>query len=73
MISEAGSGHPGGSLSAADLIAYLYFHLLRIDPQQPDWPDRDRFILSKGHCAPALYAADRCKATQTCAKRPGWT
>jgi len=57
MIGAAGSGHPGGSLSAADLIATLYFHLLRHRPSEPDWPDRDRFILSKGHGAPALYAA----------------
>jgi transketolase len=56
MIGEAGSGHPGGSLSAIDLIATLYFKHLRHDPKNPDWPDRDRFILSKGHGAPALYA-----------------
>lgn len=57
MILQAGSGHPGGSLSAIDIITYLYFHHMRIDPAHPGWPDRDRFILSKGHCAPALYAA----------------
>jgi transketolase len=57
MIANAGSGHNGGSLSAADVIAYLYFHQMRIDPQRPDWPDRDRFVLSKGHCCPILYAA----------------
>ncbi len=57
MIHLAGAGHPGGSLSAADLIAALYFKELRIDPRNPQWPDRDRFILSKGHCCPALYAA----------------
>ncbi len=57
MIGKAGSGHPGGSLSAIDMIAYLYFHRLRIDPARPEWPDRDRFVLSKGHCAPAWYAA----------------
>ena len=57
MIHKAGAGHPGGSLSAADLLAALYFRELRIDPQHPQWPDRDRFILSKGHCCPALYAA----------------
>lgn len=56
-ISAAGSGHPGGSLSVADLLAYLYFHEMRINPSQPDWPDRDRLILSKGHAAPAYYAA----------------
>lgn len=57
MLVEAGSGHPGGSLSCIDLITTLYFHKLRHRPQQPDWPDRDRFVLSKGHCVPALYAA----------------
>lgn len=57
MTGLAGSGHPGGSLSAADLMAVLYFHELRIDPLNPDWPDRDRFVLSKGHAAPVLYAA----------------
>lgn len=53
----AKSGHPGGSLSAADVIAYLYFHEMRIDPEKPDWKDRDRFVLSKGHAAPAVYSA----------------
>lgn len=57
MIYAAGSGHPGGSLSAADIIAVLYFHFLNIDPANPDWPDRDRFILSKGHACPIWYAA----------------
>ncbi|MGB9885750.1 MAG: transketolase [Moorellales bacterium] len=57
MIGTAGSGHPGGSLSAAEIMAVLYFHELRVDPARPDWPDRDRFILSKGHAAPLLYAA----------------
>ena len=57
MIYTAGSGHPGGSLSAADIIASLYFHVMRHRPQEPDWHDRDRFVLSKGHAAPALYAA----------------
>lgn len=57
MTGEAGSGHPGGSLSAAEIIATLYFEVLRIDPGRPDWPDRDRFVLSKGHAAPTLYAA----------------
>ena len=56
MIATAGSGHPGGSLSAADIMAALYFRVLRHRPQQPQWPDRDRFILSKGHAAPILYA-----------------
>lgn len=57
MIAEAGSGHPGGSLSAADIMATLYFAVLNHDPTQPDWPQRDRFVLSKGHAAPVLYAA----------------
>jgi len=56
MIAAASSGHPGGSLSAIDILSYLYFTRMRIDPQNPTWPDRDRFILSKGHCSPALYA-----------------
>ena len=57
MIAEAGSGHPGGSLSAADIVAALYFGIMRHDPERPDWPERDRFVLSKGHAAPVLYAA----------------
>ncbi|MEW5953761.1 MAG: transketolase [Bacillota bacterium] len=57
MLGEAGSGHPGGSLSAADIVAALYFEVLKLDPERPDWPDRDRFVLSKGHAAPVLYAA----------------
>jgi transketolase len=52
----AGSGHPGGSLSCVDILVALYFHVMRHDPKNPDWPDRDRFVLSKGHAAPALYA-----------------
>jgi transketolase len=57
MITEAGSGHPGGTLSAADLTAALFFHKLRLRPDEPEWPDRDRFVLSKGHCIPIVYAA----------------
>ena len=57
MLAEAGSGHPGGSLSAADVVASLYFKHMRIDPADPDWEGRDRFVLAKGHAAPALYAA----------------
>ena len=53
----AKSGHPGGSLGAADIITYLYFQEMNVDPANPSWPERDRFVLSKGHCAPALYAA----------------
>lgn len=56
MIYKAGSGHPGGSLSAADILVALYFHLMKHDPKRPDWLERDRFVLSKGHAAPALYA-----------------
>ena len=52
----AGCGHPGGSLSAADVLTYLYFREMRIDPEQPQDPNRDRFVLSKGHCAPGLCA-----------------
>ena len=53
---SAKSGHPGGSLSAADLFTYLYMKELRVDPSNPNWADRDRFVLSKGHTAPGLYA-----------------
>ncbi len=56
-VHSAKAGHPGGSLSAAELFAYLYFKEMRIDPQNPKWEDRDRFVLSKGHTAPGLYAA----------------
>ena len=55
-VFNAKSGHPGGSLSAADIFTYLYFRQLHIDPQNPKDPGRDRFVLSKGHCAPGLYA-----------------
>ena len=57
MIHAAKAGHPGGSLSAVDMITALYFHVMRIDPQNPRWEDRDRFVLSKGHACLALYAA----------------
>lgn len=53
---NAKSGHPGGSLSAADIFTYLYFKEMNVDPQNPQWSDRDRFVLSKGHCCPSLYA-----------------
>lgn len=56
MIGRAGSGHPGGSLSAVEILTTLYFKVLRHNPHDPRWPDRDRFILSKGHAAPVLYA-----------------
>jgi len=57
MIWRKGTGHPGGSLSIAEIIAALFFHHLRIDPKNPYWPERDRFILSKGHACATLYAA----------------
>ncbi len=57
MVGVAKSGHPGGSLSAADILSALYFHVMRHDPKSPSWPDRDRFVLSKGHASPVLYAA----------------
>lgn len=56
MVHTAGSGHPGGSLSAAEIATALYFNVLNVKPQQPKWEDRDRFILSKGHCCPVVYA-----------------
>ena len=56
-VAHAKSGHPGGSLSVADLLAYLYFYRMNVDPRRPLYPGRDRFVLSKGHCCPALYAA----------------
>jgi len=57
MLGEACSGHPGGSLSSADVVTALYFAVMRHRPKEPQWPDRDRFQMSKGHCCPALYAA----------------
>ncbi len=57
MVYRSQSGHLGGSFSAADIIAALYFYKMRVRPEEPRWPDRDRFVLSKGHAAPALYAA----------------
>jgi len=56
-IYSAGAGHPGGSLGIADIMAYLYFEEMNVDPKNPKNPDRDRFVMSKGHCGPALYAA----------------
>ena len=55
MLTHAGSGHPGGSLSVIDVLTALYFGRLRHDPKRPDWPERDRVVLSKGHAVPALY------------------
>lgn len=57
MLVTSKSGHPGGSLSAAEIVATLFFHEMKINPQDPHWADRDRFVLSKGHAAPVLYAA----------------
>jgi transketolase len=57
MVHIAGDGHPGPALSVADIVTALYFNILRIDPARPDWPQRDRFILSKGHACPVVYAA----------------
>lgn len=57
MLSKSGSGHTGGSLSAADIVASLYFWEMNIDANDPKWDERDRFVLSKGHAAPVLYAA----------------
>ncbi|MFA5271192.1 MAG: transketolase, partial [Candidatus Omnitrophota bacterium] len=56
MLAKAASGHPGGSLSSADIVTCLYFDVMRHNPKEPKWPDRDKFHLSKGHCCPALYA-----------------
>ena len=57
MTAKAGSGHPGGSLSSVEIVTALYFNVMRHNPRNPNWPDRDRFVLSKGHAAPLLYAA----------------
>ena len=57
MVYAAQSGHPGGSLSATDILAVLYGHVMRHDPQNPKWPDRDRFVMSKGHASPGMYSA----------------
>ena len=57
LIHQRGAGHPGGALSAAEIMAVLYFHALHIDPSRPGWPERDRFILSKGHASALLYSA----------------
>ncbi len=56
MLAKAGSGHPGGSLSSTDIVTCLFFEVMKVDPENPSWPDRDRFHLSKGHCCPAVYA-----------------
>ena len=56
QVYKAQSGHPGGSLSIADILTVLYFNELNIDPKNPKWDNRDRVVLSKGHCSPALYS-----------------
>ncbi|MCL4377702.1 MAG: transketolase [Actinobacteria bacterium] len=56
MVKEAGVGHIGGSLSVTDILVALYFKVLKVDPENPGWPDRDRLVVSKGHCAAALYS-----------------
>lgn len=57
MVHRANSGHVGGSLGAADIITALYYHVMKHDPKNPEWEGRDRFVLSKGHCTPVIYAA----------------
>lgn len=57
MVTEAASGHPGGSLSAVEIVAALYFKIMKVDYTRPHWPERDLFVLSKGHASPVLYAA----------------
>ena len=63
MTAAANSGHPGGSLSAVEIVTSLYFAIMRHDPKKTDWPDRDRFILSKGHATPVIYSVWRRQAT----------
>ncbi|MDE0027279.1 MAG: transketolase, partial [Spirochaetaceae bacterium] len=57
MVHDSNSGHLGGAFSCAEILAALYFHHLRIDPERPDWPERDRLLFSKGHACAALYSA----------------
>ena len=80
MTAIAGSGHPGGSLSAVEIVACLYFRVLRHRPGEPKWPERDRFVLSKAHACPVLYAAlaesgyfPTIELTATCASASGRT
>lgn len=70
MIYRSKDGHPAPSLSAADIVTALYFHQMRVDPQNPLWPDRDRFVLSKGHACPAVYAALGQKGFFDCSNYP---
>ncbi len=57
LLAESGSGHPGGSLSSTDIVTALYFRVMRHNPSEPNWPERDRFHMSKGHCCPLWYSA----------------
>src|SRR5208337_945471 len=69
MIHQCGDGHPGAALSITDILAALYFHVMRVDPQNPEWPERDRFILSKGHGSPigaGMAAAGRLAKLDYC-------
>ena len=70
MIHRRGAGHPGGSLSSAEIMAALFFHKMRIDPENPDWAERDRFILSKGHASAILYTASRLTTPSTRKRSP---
>lgn len=72
MIHGRQAGHPGGSLSAAEILAALYFRVLRIDPANPDWPERDRFILSKGHASSALYSTLALRGFFPVSDLAGW-
>ena len=69
MVHDAASGHPGGSLSCMDVLTYLYFSEMRVDPKNPHDPDRDRFVMSKGHCwrcaASSPWTISRCSAAST--------
>lgn len=71
MVHRAGDGHPGPALSIADIVAVLYFRVMNINPEKPDWEQRDRFILSKGHACPVLYAALAKKGYFSKNKLPG--
>ena len=57
MVYQGGEGHPGPAMSIADIVTVLYFDEMRVDPENPDWEDRDRFVISKGHSCPIIYAA----------------
>ena len=63
MVHDAASGHPGGSMSCMDVLTYLYFAEMHVDPKNPHDPERDRFVMSKGHCSPAVTRRWRCAAS----------